>query len=77
MATVFKTLIQIPHQFIGNPSRQEFSKPILEAIKSYYGYDSFIQDQDKKKTLEKKIQSLNGNIPNLPDKYKKIVSIVF
>lgn len=73
----FKTLIQIPHQFIGNPSRQEFSKPILEAIKSYYGYDSFIQEQDKKKTLEKKIQSLNGNIPNLPDKYKKIVSIVF
>lgn len=73
----FKTLIQIPHQFIGNPSRQEFSQPILEAIKTYYGYDSFIREQDKKKALEKKIQSLNDNIPCLPHEYKKIINIVF
>lgn len=73
----FKTLIQIPHQFIGNPSREEFTLPIIEAIKQYYDYENFLLEQDKKKTLDKKIKSLNGNMPNLTDECKNIINTIF
>lgn len=73
----FKTLVEVPNQFIGNGYRAEFTLPILEAISKYYGYDQFIEDQDKKKSLENKIKSLEEKILPLNDEYKEIINLVF
>lgn len=73
----FKTLVEIPHQFIGNKTREEFTLPILQAINKYYGYEKFIKEQDTKKTLEKKILLLKGNIPPIREEYKTVLNLIF
>ena len=73
----FKTLVEIPHQFIGNKAREEFTLPILQAINKYYGYEKFIEEQDTKKTLEKKILLLKGNIPPIREEYKTVFNSIF
>lgn len=73
----FQTLVQIPHLYINNKSNEEFTIVILEAIKSYYGYEKFIKERDLKKALEKKIHSLKGDIPPIKEEYKTAINLVF
>ncbi len=73
----FKTLVEVPHQFIGNRAREEFTSLILQAINEYYGYERFIKEQDLKKTLEKKILLLDGNILPVKEEYKTAFLLIF
>lgn len=73
----YQNIVQIPHQFIGNKLNEEFTVPILAAIRKYYGYEEFINEHDAKRTLDKKIILLNRNIPQIRNEYKVVINLIF
>jgi len=73
----FKTLVEIPNHFYNPRGKIEFAHIILQAIKTYYGLDDFLRNEDKKGILKRKLEEYNIANPIKELSYNQIISSVF
>jgi hypothetical protein len=73
------SLIQLANHFFNpkNESNYSFAFIILEAIKTYYGLELFLKNEDKKGNFKKKLDEYNIAKPNKEANYNQIISSVF
>ncbi len=73
------SLIQLANHFFNpkNEKNYSFAFIILEAIKTYYGLELFLKNEDKKGNFKKKLDVYNIAKPNKEANYNQIISSVF
>lgn len=73
------TLIQLANHFFNpkNEKNYSFAFIILEAIKTYYGLELFLKNEDKKGNFKKKLEVYNIAKPIMETNYNQIISSVF
>ena len=73
------SLIQLANHFFNpkNEKNYSFAFIILEAIKTYYGLEFFLKNEDKKGNLKKKLDVYNIAKPINDSNYNQIISSVF
>lgn len=75
----FKTLVEIPNHFFNpkNERNYSFAFIILEAIKTYYGIELFLKNEDLKGSFRNKvIEFEKSNIPNNTE-FNGIIKYIF
>lgn len=73
------SLIQLANHFFNpkNERNYSFAFIILEAIKTYYGLELFLKNEDKKGNFKKKLDEYNIAKPIKEANYNQIISSVF
>ena len=73
------SLIQLANHFFNpkNEKNYSFAFIILEAIKTYYGLELFLKNEDKKGNFKKKLEVYNIAMPIKEASYNQIISSVF
>ena len=73
------SLIQLANHFFNpkNEKNYSFAFIILEAIKTYYGLELFLKNEDKKGNFKKKLEVYNIAKPIMETSYNQIISSVF
>ena len=73
------SLIQLANHFFNpkNEKNYSFAFIILEAIKTYYGLELFLKNEDKKGNFKKKLEVYNIAKPIKEASYNQIISSVF
>lgn len=73
------SLIQLANHFFNpkNERNYSFAFIILEAIKTYYGLELFLKNEDKKGNFKKKLDEYNIAKPIKKANYNQIISSVF
>lgn len=73
------SLIQLANHFFNpkNEKNYSFAFIILEAIKTYYGLELFLKNEDKKGNFKKKLDVYNIAMPIKDSNYNQIISSVF